>query len=93
MKNYGNKGEAWVETWHEGDWKVICEAKLIFAGSATCLIDDLVTIPSFRRKGYATKLVKELQKRFPVVGPISIQPNAKPFWDRLSMKNLYRSKE
>lgn len=87
VKNTGeNKGEAWVEAWLDGatDWEVVCRSKVMFMGNKV-LVDTLDTPVKYRRKGFATELVKYLQANFEEVTPIGITTEGKPFWDKLGM--------
>lgn len=88
IKNRGKFVEAWIEAWDNSkmDWTVVCEAQLLLAGN-NCLIDTIDTKVKFRRKGYATKLVKELQTRFETVSPIGITASSRGFWDKLNMSD------
>jgi GNAT superfamily N-acetyltransferase len=89
IKNRGaNKLEAWVEIIDD----VVCESKLLLMGT-TCLINTIDTKPEHQGKGYATFLVKELQKKFPKVAPIRVTRSAEGFWDRLGMKDALGKEE
>ena len=82
----GMKVEAWVEDWIPGtsDFQVVSKAKCIVMGKK-CLIDTLDTPVKFQKKGYATAIVKELQKYFDEVAPIGIVPSAVGFWAKFNM--------
>lgn len=41
----------------------------------------------YRKKGYATKIVKELQSRFKTVAPIGVIPSSQKFWDKFNMND------
>ncbi len=84
----GNIGEAWVEDWlpKADDFEITCRAKLLFMGK-NCLIDTIDTPIKFRKKGYATALVKELQKYFDKVEPIGVRLESKGFWDKLGLED------
>lgn len=87
IKNKGNgKAEAWIEDFiqKEMDWTVVAVANLIISGDQ-CLIDTIDTDPKYRRKGYASAIVKELLNRFGEVAPIGVIPTAQPFWDKFGM--------
>jgi hypothetical protein len=79
-----HKGDNSFEAWIEEGFEVVCEAKLI-TSSDLCLIDTIETKIEHRNKGYATKLIKELQNRFKKVEPIGIESQAKDFWNKLEM--------
>jgi len=83
-----NKTNVWVEDWlpKATDWVVVSEAVCIIAGDK-CLIDTIDTPPQFRGCGYATAIVKELQKYFKSVAPIGVRREAIPFWDKLGMRD------
>ena len=80
--------EAWIEDFcpKEIDWIVVCNSELIIAGNK-CLIDTIETNLKYRRKGYATMLINELQSRFDEVEPIGIVPESRGFWDKLDMED------
>lgn len=82
----GFAAEAWVEEFIQGelDWKVVSYCKLILRND-DCLIDDIRTPYPFRKKGYATKIVNELLKRFNKVEPIGILSESQGFWDKFNM--------
>ena len=89
LKNCGNNtGEAFIEEWCVDDWDTVCISKVIFVGDE-CLVDTIDTPKQYRRKGYASQLVKELQARFKEVKPIGITSSeeARGFWDRLGMED------
>jgi hypothetical protein len=90
LKNRGGgKAEAWLEDFDGRpeilDWQVTCYAKLMLMPDGECLIDTIDTPTRYSRQGYATELVKNLQKQFKSVAPIGITPSGKPFWDKLGM--------
>ena len=84
----GHKGEAWLEFWDssQNEWEIGCRAKLLFMGKK-CLIDTLDTPFKFRKRGYATQVVKELRSKFDEVEPIGVTASARGFWDRLGMRD------
>lgn len=89
VKDRGNfKIEAWVEEWssEKDDFVVVSEAECLIAGNK-CLIDTIRTPAKYRNKGYATAIIKELQKYFNEVAPISVLPNAVDFWKKFKMED------
>ena len=82
----GSKAEAWIEDWlpKSIDWEVVAVATLIVTKDQ-CLIDTIDTDPKYRRRGYASAIVKELQQRFTEVAPIGVVPTTQGFWDKFGM--------
>lgn len=80
------KGEAWVEV----DGKIVCEATLVLIPPPddNILIDQIDTMPGFRRRGYATFLVKTILQHYPNCQPTTIENNegAKAFWKSLGLE-------
>ncbi len=90
FKNHGyGKATALIEDFisHQKGWQVVCEAALILNSDTGCLIDVIHTRLPYRRKGYATKLVRHLQKQFKSVAPIGIRPTGQAFWTALGMSD------
>lgn len=96
MKDKGNKADAWLEAYDptENDWCVVCEAYLILIGDK-CLIDNIDTPKKYRRQGFATYLVQELQNRFENVMPIGIKSTIEAigFWKSLNLEDGLGSNE
>jgi len=97
IKNLGaGKAEAFLEVWDNqlNDLRTACVARLLIVGDK-CLIDTIDTGPTFRRKGYASALVKELQNRFNKVAPIGIENTveAQGFWEKLGMEDALGHEE
>ena len=90
----GNKAEAWIEDFiqSEMDWTVVSVANLIVTNDQ-CLIDTIDTDPKYRRKGYASTIVKELQARFTEVAPIGVIPTSQGFWDKFGMVDALGEEE
>jgi hypothetical protein len=89
IKNTGDmKGEAWLEFWDtsQNEWEIGCRAKLMFMGKK-CLVDTLDTPVKFRKRGYASQVIKELQSHFDEVEPIGVTDAAKGFWAKFGMKD------
>ena len=92
----GNKGQIWMEGWvgEPRKQQTLCEAEYIMFGDK-CLIDTIDTPITYRRKGYATQIVKELQREFKEVAPIGIQNtnHATGFWASLGMEDALGEEE
>lgn len=82
-KLHSIKYEAWAEAWCDvkKDMVVVCIAKVLIT-ERECLVDDIRTKPEFRRRGYASNLIKEINHRLglPVV-PMSVTQTGKLFWE------------
>ncbi len=83
---------AWVESWI----RVIAEAKLIITDSEI-LVDNIETVPEFRRKGHASAIINRLKEFGSQTGrtvrPFGIvnRPNAKAFWKKHDLEDRYES--
>jgi N-acetylglutamate synthase-like GNAT family acetyltransferase len=95
LKNKGaGKAEAWIEDYFPGDmdWTVVAVASLIITKDE-CLIDTIDTKPKYRCKGYATSIIKGLQKEFRGVKPIGVIPSSQFFWDKFGMTDALGSEK
>jgi GNAT superfamily N-acetyltransferase len=84
----GNKIQAWVEDWDQkqDEWETVSQANCIVMGKK-CMVDTIDTPPKYRKKGYATAIIRELQKYFSEVAPIGVTASGRRFWDKLGMKD------
>lgn len=83
------RGEAWIE---DGKY-IVCQSKLVLVpndgdGIARILIDGIDTPAEFRRKGYASFLVKTILENYPDSAPTTIDdnPRARAFWKKLGLE-------
>lgn len=75
--------ECWIEVFHDGDWNIASESRVIIAGG-DLLIDSLTVYPQYQRRGYGTMMVNKLKETGKRVKPIDVLPSAEGFWDRVT---------
>lgn len=84
VKRGTTSGEAWVEDKIDGQWRVVCEATLMFTPQG-CFIDTILTYKQFRGQGYATALVNKLRANYRNTKPLGVTYRTASFWKKFGM--------
>jgi len=86
-----NRAEAWIEDYIPAlqDWLLVCDSYLILSDKNEILVDEITTHHNFRRLGYGTRLIEEIQAKGFKVVPIGIKntTEAQLFWKSLGMED------